>query len=414
MHADFLPVRDWFSVENQAGGIAVTDLKGDGTHDLIVFMIDNPPGLNRGVYQVGRSLDANGNVTGGWSGWIDVPNWFSWENQGGGIAVADLNGDGTHDLIVFMIDNPPGLNRGVYQVGRSLDANGNVTGGWSGWIDVPNWFSWENQGGGIAVADLNGDGTHDLIVFMIDNPPGLNRGVYQVGRSLDANGNVTGGWSGWIDVPEWFSWENQGAGVAVVNRGVENDLVVFAIDNPVGQNQAFYRILPGVNVNGASTADWSSWLGVPNWFSWENQGGSIAPVVSAGRHEIAVLLVDNPPGQNAGLYQFLPLDPDPPTQGSWEVLPYHSGVLDSRAPRPRRARTGGQSGAAAPLRRDRRPGGSTRCRGAAIGGRHPGRLAFHHEAAGAGGGRQRTKEQAMTETLDPLAETNTGRGVHRG
>ena len=55
-----------------------------------------------------------------------------------------------------MIDNPPGQNRGVYQIGRSLDANGNVTGGWTGWIDVPNWFSFENQGGGIALADLNG------------------------------------------------------------------------------------------------------------------------------------------------------------------------------------------------------------------------------------------------------------------
>ena len=99
--------------------------------------------------------------------------------------MADLNGDGTQDLVVFMIDNPPGQNRGVYQVGRSLDANGNVTGGWTGWTDVPNWFSWENQGGGIALADLNGNGTHDLVVFMIDNPPGQNRGVYQVGRSLD-------------------------------------------------------------------------------------------------------------------------------------------------------------------------------------------------------------------------------------
>ena len=79
---------------------------------------------------------------------------------------------------------------------------------------------------------------------MIDNPPGQNRGVYQVGHKLDANGNVTGGWTGWIDVPEWFSWENQGGGVAVVNRGADNDLVAFAIDNPPGQNQAFYRVLP--------------------------------------------------------------------------------------------------------------------------------------------------------------------------
>ena len=114
----------------------------------------------------------------------------------------------------------------------------------TGFLQIPNWFSADNQGGGIVIADLKGDGTRDLIVFMIDNPPGQNRGVYQIGRGLDANGNVTGGWTGWIDVPDWFSWENQGAGVAMVNRGAENDLVVFAIDNPPGQNQAFYRILP--------------------------------------------------------------------------------------------------------------------------------------------------------------------------
>ena len=327
MQAGFFQVPDWFSTENQGGGIAVADLKGDGTQDLVVFMIDHPGGQNRGVYRVGRSLDASGNVTGGWTGWIDVPDWFSTDNQGGGIAIADLKGDGTKDLVVFMIDNPPGKNRGVYQVGHGLDANGNVTGGWTGWIDVPNWFSWENQGGGIAVADLSGDGKQDLVVFMIDNPPGLNRGIYQVGPSLDANGNVTGAWTGWIDVPDWFSWENQGAGVAVVDRGTERDLAVFAIDNPVGQNQAFYRILPSVDVNGTSKAAWSSWLGVPDWFSWENQGGSIAPVLTAGQHELAVLMIDNPPGQNSGLYRFLPLDPDPGTQGSWEVLPYHSGVL---------------------------------------------------------------------------------------
>ena len=64
------------------------------------------------------------------------------------------------------------------------------------------------------MADLSGDGKQDLGGILIDNPPGLNRGIYQVGPSLDANGNVTGAWTGWIDVPDWFSWENQGACVS--------------------------------------------------------------------------------------------------------------------------------------------------------------------------------------------------------
>ena len=175
-------------------------------------MIDNPPGQNRGVYRVGRALDANGNVTGGWTGWIDVPDWFSAENQGGGIAVADLNGDGT-----------PGPDR-VHDRQSARAEPGRLPGRPRRWTPTATspaagrrgstcrtGSRSENQGGGIAVADLNGDGRQDLIVFMIDNPPGQNRGVYRVGRELDANGNVTGGWTGWIDVPDWFSWENQGS-----------------------------------------------------------------------------------------------------------------------------------------------------------------------------------------------------------
>ena len=160
-----------------------------------------------------------------------------------------------------------------------------MTGGWTGWIDVPNWFSFENQGGGIAVADLSGDGKQDLVVFMIDNPPGLNRGIYQVGPSLDANGNVTGAWTGWIDVPDWFSWENQGAGVAVVDRGTERDLAVFAIDNPVGQNQAFYRILPSINVNGTSRRP--------------GLAGSACPTGSPGRTRAAPSPRCSPPGSTS-------------------------------------------------------------------------------------------------------------------
>src|SRR5437763_915761 len=129
----------------------------------------------------------------------------------------------------------------------------------AGFFQVPDWFSTDNQCCGVAVADLAGNGTQDLVVFMIDNPPGQNRGL---------------------------------------NRGAGNDLVVFAIDNPPGQNQAFYRILPGVTADGTSNQVWSSWLGVPNWFSWENQGGSIASRVTGGTHELAVLMVDHPPGQN--------------------------------------------------------------------------------------------------------------------
>ena len=87
----------------------------------------------------------------------------------------------------------------------------------NGFLQIPDWFSFDNQGGGIAVADLDTDGNQDLVVMTVDKPLGQARGIYRVGRKLDAQGNVTVGWTPWIDVPDWFSFENQGAGSAGVD-----------------------------------------------------------------------------------------------------------------------------------------------------------------------------------------------------
>jgi hypothetical protein len=328
MPTGFVNVPDWFAWENQGGGIAVGSLTGGGQSDIVVLMVDSPPGQNRGLYRVGTQLDAAGTPAGGWGPWIEIPDWFSFENQGAGCALWDLNGNGQLDLIVFMIDAPEGQNRAFYRVGRSLDANGIVTGGWSAWVAVPNWFSWDNQHASIAVDDLDGDGRPELVVFMIDNRPGPNRAAYQIGPRLDADGGVTGAWTGWVDVPDWFSWENQGAGVTVVDGDAagEHDLLVFQIDNAINQNQAFFRRARGLRTDGG-VSSWGPWLGVPDWFSWENQGGGLAVARLAGRRVMIVLNIDNPPQQNAGLYQVIDLDADARRHGQWDELPFHSGVL---------------------------------------------------------------------------------------
>src|SRR5580765_7402955 len=121
-----------------------------------------------------------------------IPDWFSWENQGVDAAVADITGSGRPDLVVLMIDDAPQKNRGLYRIGRDLDIDGTVTGGWTGWIDIPDWFSWTNQGAGLTIADITGTGRPDLIVFVIDDGPQQNRGLYRIGRDLAADGTVTG------------------------------------------------------------------------------------------------------------------------------------------------------------------------------------------------------------------------------
>ncbi len=328
MPLGYLQIPDWFSAENQGGGLAVADLANNGQKDVVVFMVDAPPGINRGLFRIGRNLDGTGQVTNGWTPWMDVPDWFSWNNEGAGIAVGDLDRNGKQALIVFMIDKGANQNQGYYRVGKALDVNGNITGGWSPWVPIPDWFSRDNQHGSIALADLDGDGHLELLVIMVDNPAQQNRGLYRIGRKLDANGIVTGGWTPWIDVPDWFSWENDGAGIAVLDLETpgQHDLIVFMVDNAVEQNQAFYKIGRKVDLNGNVAGGWSLWRGVPAWFSWNNAGGGIAAMPN-GQPSIVVMMIDNPPGQNSGRYRVLPLDHNPSRDGQWELLPYHSGVL---------------------------------------------------------------------------------------
>jgi IgA Peptidase M64 len=124
--------------------------------NLIVFHIDNPSGENRGFNRIGWNLDINGNIMRGWSDPIQIDGWFGDKNQGGGIAVADVDGNGQLDLIVFDIDHPSGGNRGFYRIGWNLDVNGVVTGDatgkkWSDPIQIDGWFGDKNQSGDIAL-----------------------------------------------------------------------------------------------------------------------------------------------------------------------------------------------------------------------------------------------------------------------
>ncbi|WP_378736990.1 galactose oxidase-like domain-containing protein [Nocardia brasiliensis] len=309
MAGQFVPVPGWFAWENQDCGVAVADIDGDGATDVVVFMVDNPEGQNAGFYRLGSGLAADGSVL-TWGPWLEVPEWFGWENQGAGIALADLSGNGQLDLVIFLVDNPPGQNQGYYRIGRDLAADGTVTGGWTPWLQVPDWYGWENQGADICLTVL--DGQPVLVLLTVDNPPGQNSGQFRLAKGLAADGSVAE-WTPWVAVPDWYGWENQGAGITVADLDGDGrpELIVFAVDNPVEGNVGVYTIGWGLDGTGHAIDGWSVWAKVPDWGFTENQGAAAVLLPNAGAPpEMVVFTIDAQPGQNAGYLRVVELETD--------------------------------------------------------------------------------------------------------
>jgi hypothetical protein len=228
-----MKINGWFGDSTAAADIAIVDLNNNGIPDLIIFHIDNPDGGNSGYYRVGWDLKPNGEV----SSWdahlsdpIKVPGWFGDETQGGGIAIADINQNGIPDLIIFHIDNPDYGNKGYYRICWDLDSKGE--GIWDASFDPPirvlGWFGDENQGGDIAVADLNQNGKPDFIVFHIDHSK-RNKGYYRIGWDVDTNGDVTK----W-DQPEALEGDvgfiSSAAGIDILSKAYNGaDILYFTV-----------------------------------------------------------------------------------------------------------------------------------------------------------------------------------------
>lgn len=336
----FHQIPDWTSWENQGGNIAISDLDKDGFPEIIVLRIDHPtPGPNAAFYRVGRKLAADGTVA-SWGPWIQIPDWNSDENQGGGIAVANFGADGLALIVFQVRHLVPGPNAGLFRVGRKLDAQGNVTGGWTNWAAVPDWISWRDQGVAITVANLDGAATPTLIVFHVDdfhtdNPTKPNKGFYRVGKGLTANGQI-GSWGDWISV-DWFSWFNQGAGIAIadLNADGKSELVIFQIDDPSGENAGWYKVGWDIDADAIPREGFGPWQQFAGWGSFEDQGGGLALArFGSERPKAIVFHIDSPAQLNAGLYAVtdLALDIDQAADiGVWRRLPYFSQVLPVHA-----------------------------------------------------------------------------------
>lgn len=237
---------------NQGAGVAIGDIDKNGRPDMILMGIDNPKGKNNFWYKVLYDIDENGYYSKESS--ILSISAEGWENSGGDIALCDLNNNGILDMVLLCTDKPTTAGRAYrwYYVAYDLKPDGHYNSLSS--LNTFDELGFFYDGAGIDICDINKNGTPDLLMMVYDAPEGENSFRYQIAFDLQSNGNYLS-LSPVYEVPG-LGHDGDGAGVAVgdIDNNGTLDILFMALDAPSGKDKFVYEILPDIDKYGNSYA----------------------------------------------------------------------------------------------------------------------------------------------------------------
>ncbi len=308
--------------EAQGGGLALADIDNNGKLDGLFMSVDAPSGDNHYRYKVAYDLEPSTGVFARWGNTKLDHQVGSSENQGGAVAFADLDGNGVLDVLFMAIDHPAGDNNYRYKIAWNINSTGDFQ-SWSGTKGYKSVGSSENQGAGVAFADIDGNGQLDALFMAIDNPDGENNYRYKVAWNI----NSTGDFQSWSPTKGYQSaggHETAGGGVgfAYINDNTQLDAIFMSVVNDEGENSYKFRIAYDIN----STGDFASWSDVKGRIfvgGANSQGGGLITMLPNGTaldvdrngiKDTIFMHVDNPSGSNNYRYKiaydFNMLDPN--------------------------------------------------------------------------------------------------------
>lgn len=252
--------------ENEGGGVAICDINANGKPDMILMGVDNPVGENSFWYKVLFDIDENGFCSNESKVYCIQAN--GWDSAGGGIALSDINKNGKPDMILLCADDP-GNNipaNFCYKIAYDIKADGSYTSVSS--TKTIDAMGCYYDGADIDVSDINGNGVPDLLIMVYDNPKGGNSFRYKIAFDLNAGGNYQS-LSPAYEV-EGVGDSGEGAGVAIgdIDKNGTLDLLFMALDAPSESKNTFrYRILPNLDKYGTSYSPLSDPICFPTSFS---------------------------------------------------------------------------------------------------------------------------------------------------
>lgn len=189
MHSEWLIPLDELGFFYDGAGIDICDINKNGTPDLLMMVYDAPEGENSFRYQIAFDLQSNGNYL-SLSPVYEVPG-LGHDGDGAGVAVGDIDNNGTLDILFMALDAPSGKDKFVYEILPDIDKYGNS---YAKPIYTPRFPDSlspcdTGQGAACCLYDLDNNGFLDAIFVAIENIKGKsNSWKYVTGHNLNKQG----------------------------------------------------------------------------------------------------------------------------------------------------------------------------------------------------------------------------------
>ncbi|MEM7062598.1 MAG: DUF4751 family protein [Cyanobacteria bacterium P01_B01_bin.77] len=264
----------------------LADVNGDGRADIIAFSSQGVGvvlGQKDGTFADGISATSHYGTNNGWNSFDQYPR-----------QVADVNGDGRADIIAFGsqgVDVVLGQKDGTFANGVRATSNFSTNNGYYSFNRYPR-----------QVADVNGDGRADIVVFdYLDTKVALGQEDGTFGAPMVASPHF-GAKDG---SSEWTSFDKYPRQVADINGDGRADIVAFGhfgTSVAFGQEDGkFGAPVAASNHFGVQdgTSTWSSFGRYPRQLADVN-GDGLADVVAFSHSGVSVALSDGEAGITGG------------------------------------------------------------------------------------------------------------------
>ena len=222
------------------GGATLGDINGNGTPEMVFMAVDDPEGTNNFRYRVGWDINTSGNIV-NWSDLRETDGVGDF-TAGGGAGMADLDDNGQQELLFMAIDDPQGENQFRYKIGWNITNTGVVhESNWSSPVNVATGSSstwgYNHVGGGIAVADIDGNNIPDVVVMGLQEGSSNNPDYFEwhIGWNVNPEG-LPSRWEKKLSTRAGYEGRGGGAEVADITGDGELEVIFMMLEETIGSD----------------------------------------------------------------------------------------------------------------------------------------------------------------------------------